>query len=135
MLTPQSPRLQVALELTLPVLRTWWNFPALLKETMWVSGGACVPCAPTSPSLWRYLYLVRVCTEVKVFYEARREFTEEEVVGLIDGPQAPVCVIVGAGAGTEGPHCGRKQACSKCIRRNMSLSGSLSQSLKCEATG
>lgn len=47
--------------------------------------------------------LVGVCTEVKVFYEASREFTEEEVVGLIDGPQAPVCVIVGAGAGTEGP--------------------------------
>lgn len=47
--------------------------------------------------------LVRVCTEVKVFYEAGCEFTEEEVVGLIDGPQAPVRVVVGAGAGTEWP--------------------------------
>lgn len=32
-------------------------------------------------------------------------------MGLIDGPQAPVRVIVGAGAGTERPHCGRKNAC------------------------
>lgn len=48
MLTPQSPRLHVALELTLPVLGTWWNFPALLKETLChalppphLSGGIC----------------------------------------------------------------------------------------------
>lgn len=46
--------------------------------------------------------LVGVRTEVKVFYEASCEFTEEEVVGLVDGPQAPVRVIVGAGAGAEG---------------------------------
>lgn len=30
---------------------------------------------------------------------------------------------------------GSKQACSKCVRRNTSLSASLSQSLKCQATG
>lgn len=27
-------------------------------------------------------------------------------MGLVDGPKAPVCVVVGAGAGAERPHCG-----------------------------
>lgn len=89
---------------------------------MWVSGGAPVPYTPVSPSLWQYIYLVRVCTEVKVFYEAGCKFTEEEVVGLIDGPQAPVCVVVGAGAGTKGPHCGGKKVHSECARREISQS-------------
>lgn len=50
-------------------------------------------------------YLVGVRVEIKVLQEARGEFAEEEVVGLVDGPHAPVRVVVGAGAGAEGPHC------------------------------
>lgn len=90
-----------------------------------LAGGTFMPHTPVSPSPRRCLYLVGVCTEVKVFYEARCKFTEEEVVGLIDGPQAPVRVVVGTGAGTEGPHCGRENACSECARRKTSLSDSL----------
>lgn len=34
-------------------------------------------------------------------------------MGLVDGPHAPVRVVVGTGAGTEGPHCqGRVRALS-----------------------
>lgn len=55
------------------------------------------------------LYLVGVCVEIKVFKEAGCKFTEEEVVGLVDCPHAPVRVVVGAGAGTEGPHCQGKR--------------------------
>lgn len=71
-----------------------------------------VPHVPTSPVC--AVYLVRVCVEIKVLQEAGRKFTEEEVVGLVDGPHAPVCVIVGAGAGAEGAHCqGKKPNCQR----------------------
>lgn len=46
-------------------------------------------------------------------------------MGLVDGPQAPVRVIVGAGAGAEGSHCGGKKAGSECAPGNVSLSDSL----------
>lgn len=53
-----------------------------------------------------YLYLVGVCVEVEVLQEAGCKLAEEEVMGLVDGPKAPVRVVIGAGAGAEGPHCG-----------------------------
>ena len=49
-------------------------------------------------------YLVRVAVEVKELQEAGGELTEQSVVGLVDGPQAPVGVVVGAGARTEASH-------------------------------
>ena len=49
-------------------------------------------------------YLVWVSIEVKVFQEASGKFTEQEVVCVIDGPEAPVCVVVGTGARTEWTH-------------------------------
>lgn len=55
------------------------------------------------------VYLVGVRVEIKVLQEAGGEFAEEEVVGLVDGPHAPVRVVVGAGAGAEGPHCGGRE--------------------------
>ena len=48
--------------------------------------------------------LVRVVVHVKVFQETGGEFTEEGVVGLVDGPDAPVRVVVGAGARAEASH-------------------------------
>lgn len=45
--------------------------------------------------------LVGVTVEVKVLQEAGGKLAEECVVGLIDGPQTPVGVVVGAGARTE----------------------------------
>lgn len=51
------------------------------------------------------LYLVGVRVEIKVLEEAGCKFAEEEIVGLVDCPHAPVRVVVGAGAGAEGPHC------------------------------
>lgn len=51
------------------------------------------------------MYLVGVRVEIKVLQKACGKFAEEEVVGLVDGPHAPVGVVVGAGAGAEGPHC------------------------------
>lgn len=49
--------------------------------------------------------LVRVSVEVKILQEARSKFTEQEIVCVIDGPEAPVCVVVGTGACTEWTHC------------------------------
>lgn len=51
-----------------------------------------------------FTHLVGVTVEVKVLQEAGGELTEQRVVSLIDGSQAPVGVIVGAGAGTESTH-------------------------------
>lgn len=51
------------------------------------------------------VYLVRVCAEVKKLQKASGKLAEEKVVGLINGPQTPVCVVVGAGAGAERTHC------------------------------
>ena len=49
-------------------------------------------------------YLVRVNVEVKVFQESSGKLTEQEVVGLVDGSETPVGVVVGTGASTERPH-------------------------------
>lgn len=49
--------------------------------------------------------LVWICVKVKVFQEACSKLAEQEVVRLIDGPHAPVCVVVGTGAGAERSHC------------------------------
>lgn len=53
-------------------------------------------------------YLVRIGAQVEVLQEAGGELAEQEVVGLVDGPQTPVGVVVGAGAGAERTHCNRK---------------------------
>lgn len=60
----------------------------------------------SEPTVSRLLssYLVRVSAEVKVLQEAGGKLTEQEVVSVVDGPQAPVGVVVGAGAGAEGAH-------------------------------
>lgn len=50
------------------------------------------------------MYLVRVSVEVKILQETGGKFTEQEVVRVIDGPQAPVRVVIGAGAGAEWAH-------------------------------
>uniref|UniRef100_A0A8C6KWA2 Sulfatase 2 n=1 Tax=Nothobranchius furzeri TaxID=105023 RepID=A0A8C6KWA2_NOTFU len=42
--------------------------------------------------------------EVEVLQEASGKLTEQEVVGLVDRPQTPVCVVVGTGAGAERKH-------------------------------
>lgn len=55
-------------------------------------------------------YLVGVGTEVKVFHETGGKFTEQEIVCVIDGPQAPVCVVVGTGARTERTHYREREA-------------------------
>lgn len=49
-------------------------------------------------------YLVGVSVEVKVFQEASGKFAEQEIVSVVDGPEAPVCVVVGTGARTEWTH-------------------------------
>lgn len=51
-----------------------------------------------------FTHLVGVTVEVKVLQEAGGELTEQRVVRLIDGSQAPVGVVVGAGACTESTH-------------------------------
>lgn len=51
-----------------------------------------------------FTHLVRVTVEVKVLQKASRELAEQCVVGLVDGSQAPVGVVVGAGACTESTH-------------------------------
>lgn len=75
-------------------------------------GRACsTPRAPFSSLCC--LYLVWVCVEIEVLQEAGCEFTKEEIVGFVDGPHAPVRVVVGAGAGAERPHCqGKARALS-----------------------
>lgn len=49
-------------------------------------------------------HLVGVTVEVKVLQEACGKLTKQCVVRLVDGPQAPVSVVVGAGARTESSH-------------------------------
>lgn len=51
------------------------------------------------------VYLVRVCVQVEVLQEASGKLTEQEVVGLVDRPEAPVRVVICTGAGTEWTHC------------------------------
>lgn len=51
-----------------------------------------------------WAYLVRVAVEVKILQEAGGELAEERVVRLVDGPQAPVGVVVGARARAEWTH-------------------------------
>lgn len=48
--------------------------------------------------------LVWVRAQVEVLQETGGELTEQEVVCVVDGPQAPVRVVVGAGAGAERAH-------------------------------
>ncbi len=56
-------------------------------------------------SVWQtFAHLVGVTVEVKVLQEASGELAEQRVVGLVDGSQAPVGVVVGAGAGAESTH-------------------------------
>jgi len=50
-------------------------------------------------------YLIWIGIEIKVLQKSSSKFTKEEVVGLIDCPQTPVCVVVGTGTGTERAHC------------------------------
>lgn len=50
-------------------------------------------------------HLVGVAVEVKVLQEAGGELAEQRVVRLVDGSQAPVGVVVGAGARAESTHC------------------------------
>lgn len=59
--------------------------------------------------------LVWICVKVKVFQEACSKLAEQEVVCLIDSPHAPVCVVVGTGAGAERSHC--KQSMVRCKSR------------------
>lgn len=49
-------------------------------------------------------YLVRISIQVKVLQEAGGKLTKEKVVSVVDGPETPVGVVVGAGAGAEGAH-------------------------------
>lgn len=49
-------------------------------------------------------HLIGVAVEVKVLQESSRKLAEERVVGLVDCSQAPVGVVVGAGACTESTH-------------------------------
>lgn len=51
-----------------------------------------------------FTHLVGVTVEVKVLQEASGKLTEQRVVSLVDGSQAPVGVVVGAGARTESTH-------------------------------
>ena len=42
---------------------------------------------------------MRVLVEVVEAHETRDELAEEEVMGVVDGPHAPVGVVVGVDAG------------------------------------
>lgn len=64
----------------------------ILKQTRGGRGGAA------------WAYLVRVAVEVKILQEAGGELAEQRVVRLVDGPQAPVGVVVGARARAEWTH-------------------------------
>lgn len=49
--------------------------------------------------------LIWIGIEIKILQKSSSKFTEQEVVGLVDCPQTPVRVVVGAGTGTERAHC------------------------------
>ncbi len=51
-----------------------------------------------------FTHLIRVTVEVKILQKAGGELAEQCVVGLVDCSQAPVGVVVGAGACTESTH-------------------------------
>lgn len=53
-------------------------------------------------------HLVRITVQIKVFQESSCKLAEKRVVGFIYGPQTPVGVVIGAGAGTETSHCTHK---------------------------
>lgn len=87
------------------VLGTPWDLENLsVISAGHLPGRACSTPWPPFSSLC-CLYLVGVCVEIEVLQEAGRKFTEEEIVGFVDGPHAPVRVVVGASAGAERPHC------------------------------
>ena len=50
-------------------------------------------------------YLIRISIEIKILQKSSSKFTKQEVVGLVDCPQTPVCVVVGTGTGTKRAHC------------------------------
>lgn len=50
-------------------------------------------------------YLIWIGIEIKILQKSSSKFTKQEVVGLVDCPQTPVCVVVGTGTGTERAHC------------------------------
>lgn len=54
-------------------------------------------------------YLIWISIEVKILQKSSSKFTKQEVVGLVDCPQTPVCVVVGTGTGTERAHCKLKR--------------------------
>lgn len=60
--------------------------------------------AQLNDSRQMFTHLVGVTVEVKVLQEASGKLTEQRVVSLVDGSQAPVGVVVGAGARTESTH-------------------------------
>lgn len=49
-------------------------------------------------------HLVGVSVEIEVLQESCGKLAEQEVVRLVDGPHAPVSVVVGTRAGTERTH-------------------------------
>lgn len=53
--------------------------------------------------------LVRVTVQIEVLQESGGKLAEERVVGFIYGPETPVGVVIGAGAGTETSHCTNKR--------------------------
>lgn len=71
-------------------------------------------CAISIHHQWRTLvhfqshttirYLIWVSIEIKILQKSSSKFTEQEVVGLVDCPQTPVCVVVGTGTSTERTH-------------------------------
>lgn len=76
-----------------------------------VLGGLCTDRSDPSHLFFKRrcvcvsVYLVRVSVEVEVLQEASGKLTEQEVVRLVDRPQAPVRVVICTGAGTEWTHC------------------------------
>lgn len=66
------------------------------------NGHVRIKRSPSSP------HLVGVTVQIEVLQESGCELAEERVVGFIYGPQTPVRVVIGAGAGTETSHCTNK---------------------------
>jgi len=55
-------------------------------------------------SLYMTPDLIRICVDVKVLQKSSGKFAEQEVVCLINGPHAPVGVVIGTSARTKRPH-------------------------------